>query len=546
MKSLRYILPAIGLALFVSLFSACVDDDGNYSYLSDEDAGEIIFDTIGIENRYALSYYMSKGDTIIFEPNVTYKYPERLRYRWFYLTLTNYSYTTVLVGNSYEYPAGDTISYAKRLEWVCDLDAGQYRFYLMAEDTVTGMRGYYQAGQYVTIAADTELDGLYILSEVDGQTDLEVLTSTLMLIYGGDATYPRHYSDLKGEFLKGKPKFIRGTHTGGTSVNGMMVCTDENMYRIALDGLEIMDEWEDMFYDVPENFAPQNCFYSQNGSSRYCEFLINDGKVHTLYTTETNDRKFSTYLAGDYEAGDFLMFKPKYYRSSSGVIDADQVIYDKENSKFRPYYAKRSSISSFSTTEASAVLDANNLPAEPKMILNGYNSQTYVIIEVDGTYYLYRFQFYNVTDDGDLSYTGSSNSITDLSGCTDIDQAKYYASNTNAQAFYYATDKGVYSFSPTSGQTTSNTIYTCESNEVVTAMYAGGSIGGGWPTSSVILWVALWDETAQEGKILEYEMDHSYGIPQSLYGPMFGGTGENPTITTGWGKVVGMVCLDAE
>lgn len=31
-----------------------------------------------------------------------------------------------------------------------------------------------------------------------------------------------------------------------------------------------------------------------------------------------------------------------------------------------------------------------------------------------------------------------------------------------------------------------------------------------------------------------------------MWGPMFGAGDENPVITTGWGKIVGMTCLDAE
>ena len=49
----------------------------------------------------------------------------------------------------------------------------------------------------------------------------------------------------------------------------------------------------------------------------------------------------------------------------------------------------------------------------------------------------------------------------------------------------------------------------------------------------------------EEGKLIQYEMDVNYGLPNAFWGPMFGAT-DNPVITTGWGKIVDMVCISAE
>ena len=53
--------------------SACSEDDGNYSYLTDEEVGIITIDTVGVENKYALSYTLSPGQHVEFEPRVTYR-----------------------------------------------------------------------------------------------------------------------------------------------------------------------------------------------------------------------------------------------------------------------------------------------------------------------------------------------------------------------------------------------------------------------------------------------------------------------------------------
>ncbi|MDE5612129.1 MAG: hypothetical protein K2I90_08955 [Odoribacter sp.] len=532
MKKLKYILPT--LFLLGTLFFACVDDTGSYDY--DDNAGvEIKFDTAGIENRLVLSYDLMPGQHVEFEPNVIYPHPERLRYRWFYLTTDGGAYRPKQEGNALVYPPADTVGYARKLDWVVDLAPGYYRFYLLAEDTVTGVRGYYQAEErYVRVAQEGNLGGLYLLCEHGNETDIDVHRSATMMIVGGDGQHLNYYSGLAGKRLPGKPKFIRGS----LGSSAYLVCTEQTMVRLNRVGLQTMDTWEDMFSQTPATFNPQEV-----SKSYTCDYLINDGKLYTLYTDKPNSRKFSAPIAGDYEAGDYLSFA--YY--SSGKNGA-QTIYDKKNRCFRPYYAKKSNIGSFNHTVADAIVDANHLPGEPVAILNATANQTYAILELDGTRYLYRYDFYGLDDEGDFAADGSK-SITDLSNCEGISQAKYFTGmtatdgmNLAAYSFYYATDKAVYSFSPVKGgDNSAYTLYECEATEEVTAIYAGGSMGGGWPSSDCLLWLAVWDEAKQEGKLIEYEMNHTTGEPRAKWT-----SHDNPYITTGWGKIRSMVFLDAE
>ncbi len=539
MKSLKYLFPA--LLVLLSIFTACNDDESNYVYLTNEEAGEIKFDTIGIADRYALSRALNIGDHIEYEPNVTYKYPERLRYRWFVLKLTDYSYQPTQEGNALVYPPADTLSHSKKLDWVVDLEPGQYRFHLLAEDSISGMRAYYRpGGNYTVVNGSGTRAGLYLLSEINGETDIEVMSSELMLVCEGDNNLPRYYSELSGHTLPGKPKFIQATHAGSTYKEAYLVCTDQNLYRINQVDMVIMDEWNEMFYNTPEVFNPQCAYFTNN-----CDFLINDGKLHTLYTNMANDRKFSAPIAGDYDAAEYLMFESKSnWYPTPDAIDADQVIYDKKNNKFRPYFNMNSSVGSFKATTGDVIYaDANKLPADPKVILNCGSNQTYCILEDGGKNWLYRFNFYDRVDEGSLEAEGAKSKI-DLSGCQDLSNAKLFASCASGHAFYYATDNAVHSFSPSSGESASRLVYKCEANETVTSIYACGSVGGGWPTSNVIFWIAVWDSSKQEGKLLEYEMDHSYGVPMEDWCGMVGHS--NPYVTTGWGKIVDMTFLDAE
>ena len=536
---------------YISILAACTDDEGNYNYMSQEEIGVIKIDTIGMDPeqvKLLITVSMNAGDTIVFDPHVDYKYKERLRYRWFYLTLKEGQYKPVLEGNKQVYPPADTIARTKKLDWVCDLKPGMYRFYFMAEDTISGARNFMQINEtFISVNQSGALRGLYLLTEtIDGNTDIEVLNSQLQFITGFvDAQYFHYYSKKTGRTLPGKPLFIRPS-SDGKSKKACMVATDQNMWRLNSVGLQTMNEWNSMFYETPTVFNPQNNFiFGEAGNTG--EFLINDGKLHVLYTDKANDLKFSAPIAGNYKASDFLMGKTKTnWNSLAGAIGADQVIYDKQNHCFRPYFSKASSISSFGTTNIDAILDANTLPADPIVIMRGTGNSTYAILNDNGTYWLHRYLFYNVKDDGDLSYLGSSTSPkTDLSGCSEIANAKYFACSNAANAFYYATDKAVYSFSPTSGNSASRLVYSCSANETVTTIHVPGV--GGWPTGSCMFYIALWDSNKQEGKLLEFEMDHTNGIPTTQYTGVAPWNNmikrENPTITTGWGKIISICSL---
>lgn len=534
MKALKYIF----LFFIVSGFMACYDDEGNYTYLSDEEAGEIVIDTTGMVNRYGLMS-INPGDVIEMEPNVTYRYMENLRYRWFALPLTNYQYLPVQVGNSLQYPPADTICYEKKLNWTVNLEPGQYRFYFMAEDSVRNMKAYFLFASTGTVNTEGVFEGLYMLSEYNGETDIDVFTSELMCIFGGDSIAPRYYSRITGQTIPGKPRFIRSSHTGGIQRDGYIVATDQTMLRLNSVGLITMDTWDEMFYTMPEVFNPQECYFMNNA-----DFLINDGKLHVLYTDQTNDRKFSATIAGDYEAAPFLAHETRAsWGAVTGAINADQIIYDSENHSFRPYFSAGSSLSSFRSTSGDAYIDANHMAADPIAIFNGYSERTYCITQEEGTYYLYRFNFYNRVDNGDLSADGARSKL-DLSGCTDIAQAKLFAANNSGHAFYYATDNGAYSFSPSSGGTTSTTLYECEPGETVTALYTWDS--SGFPTAGCILWIAIWNENEQEGKLLEYEVDPNAGTPRWQWGESFAPEHTNPYVTTGWGKIVSICCASTE
>ncbi|MCF0172396.1 MAG: hypothetical protein HUJ91_01460, partial [Bacteroidales bacterium] len=320
-------------ALALILAASCITDKGNYDYLSEDEVGNIKFLSDEIATEYKSAFYrtFNVGDTIVFDIPVEYQYPERLRYRWIAYRSYYNSYQPEQVGNMKVYPEGDTIGYAKKLDFIVNLKPGQtYQIRLMAEDPVNGLRAYYNPiGSYLSMAQAGKQGGVYMLTDNgDGTSNMEVITSALQLITGTDHLYQKYYSSTTGQTIPGNPLWFHGSHSGSTSKNTYLVCTDAGLYRINSVGMEMMESGNELYYTAPEVWNPQSSHYS---TTSYMEAVINNGKMHVIYTNKANDRKWSAPIAGDYEADTYLMGCTfTTWRPVSGAINARQVIYDKK------------------------------------------------------------------------------------------------------------------------------------------------------------------------------------------------------------------------
>lgn len=525
MKSLlRYLLASL---IATTAFTACVDDQGNYSYLSEDEVSIIEIDTTGMGSlRHVFAKSCQPGDIIRMSPKVKYAYPENLKYSWIIYT---HPYAAVEQGNTSVYPRPDTICHTLDIEWKVNVKPGRYASHLIVEDTVRGLKANMKMQeQYFTVASQSARSGVYILCDYDGQTDIDYYSSALCLIYGGDEVIHHFYSQELGKgMLPSKPRFI------SWGDDYYYVFTEEEGYRLNFDGLELMETFDDMFYNAPA-YNPQCMAYINQ-----CEALINNGKLHVLYTNRENDRKFSAPIGGDYQAGNYLSqaTKTSWY-PTTGAMNEDQVIYDEQSQGFRPYFPQEIEIGSFGPTSPDAYINVKKLPSNPLFMAGADGGKTYAILENEGRHELYIMNFFNTVDDGDLSGNGYE-SIIDLSQCEDIDQMKYLATNYNGTAFFYATEKAVYSFSPSSGRNTSNLIYRCQEGESISCLSIFfGHDTGGFPTPGVALWVGIWSESLRQGTLLEYEIDPYEGLPRDMWGPMFGTGHDNPYITTGYGKII--------
>ncbi|WP_163716025.1 PKD-like family lipoprotein [Mangrovibacterium lignilyticum] len=507
------------LALLVAaMLTSCYKDDGNYDY---SEVPEVKIDTTGVTNVSGY-YTVYAGDTIIVSPAVDYPYPENLTYNWL---LVDYPYSSEIVGNTTQYPAPDTLATTLDLNWIVDVDPGWYRYYLEVKDTVLGLSQtmMLNINNYLSVQSSSSFFALMCLSEYNGSADIDVYYTRLALIFGGQ-TQTHFYSQKHGSMIPGKPDLL--SYCSGKGY--YYAFTDQTGLRLDKNDYLTMENFDEMFYASP-NLDPQTYQYQ---SYQKQELFVNDGKLHALNNNLSNDRKFSAAIAGDYQASSYLSLKGSYSDAGKYLT----VIFDEKSKSFLPYYANATSISRFGTSSPDAYVSPNNLPTIPMAIMSYDYTKTCAIVNDGGTIYAY---LYNFLSDDDTNFSGNgARSKIDLSGCEDIANAKIFYAGYSGTAFHYATDNAVYAFSITSGESVSHKIYDLPAGEKVTCIYSIPS--GGFPTGGRVYWIATWNETQQDGKIVEFELDPNSGLPSWMWGQILGIDQPNPNVTGGFGKITSM------
>ena len=502
----------------------CMEDLGNYDY-DYESVIELEIDTTGMDQTLFYGADWNIGDTIEIQGfKIKYNHPENLAYYWL---LMDYPYETVTEGNSEVWPPADTICRTLDLNYIVDLEPGQwYQVYLMVRDTVNGrsasMRAHFN--NFIIVPEAGALSGVYCLQEIDGRVDVDIFGTPLSLVF--DSMHVQNYwsENHPNDPLEGNARSIHYSSTGGW----YYIFTDSKGYRCSPAGLTVMEEWNDMFYSAPE-YDPQ-AFVSMNG----CDFLINAGKLHCLYLDDITDRKFPAAVSGEYDLAPFLASETvNTWNPVEGAINAYQVVFDETTNGFRPFFNRAVRLSEFGIPAADVPFNVNAMEGELIYTAPVNGGETMAVMKREDGYWMDIACFYDIVDDGKLARRTVS-----LAGCPDIDKASAFMSSNSGAVLFYAVGNKLYSFSYTTGQTEAVEFWTGEVGEEITCMSIIPS--GGFPTGGRVLWVAVWNQQTEEGKVLEFEFSPSTGKIEDMYGPMFGIEGNSPYVYNGFGKIISM------
>ena len=151
------------------------------------------------------------------------------------------------------------------------------------------------------------------------------------------------------------------------------------------------------------------------------------GKLHVLNNNLSNDRKFSSAIAGDYKAFPYISSKEPYSNAGNSLC----TLFDENSKSFVRYFSQGNNIVKYGVAGSEAYVDPNNLPNIPLAILTYDYSKTCAIVkDEEGIIKAYLYNFLS-EDDSDVSGNGSR-SIIDLSNCENIDQATMFYSGPSA------------------------------------------------------------------------------------------------------------------
>lgn len=271
------------LLLFVIGISSCYEDKGNYDY---DALFEITIDSIRESyNSYALI------DTLRIHPEIS---PANSEYEYWWGI-----YETNVQGYA---PQLDTLYYTRDLEMPMTLSPGTYSLVFCAKEKSTGIAALTRADLTVVT---TLSKGWYVLRSQGGYTDLDLFTETDKIenvismnnegkLLKGEATAISHNSSYKS-WDEANSRYV--------NTNTLFALSSEDMVALRVNEGTIIRSFEDLFYDTPDVAAPQDIY---GGSIDL--YMMNDGKMYTIYNMSSNSGRFGEPKGGDYKLSPYRVY----------------------------------------------------------------------------------------------------------------------------------------------------------------------------------------------------------------------------------------------
>ena len=264
------------ILLGVTLFGACIDDKGNYDYLSENDV--MPAEISNLEDEYSVIF----GSSRRFEAKVDHvEGVENLRYMWY----------------MYKQNSGkrDTLGYGKVLDMEILFESGTYELWFEVRDTVSDVC----VDKKMQLTIENVLSTAWLVAKtVNGETDIDVVRDD------GDMLEDLLYN-MAGERMKGNAvsiSYSNGHYHEMENKDGTVttekrtaffVVSDENIHTYNAETMQLYKSTEDCFYELPAVIKPG---FLQIDGSDVC--MINNGKIYGYANNSANVGKFGLPMVG--------------------------------------------------------------------------------------------------------------------------------------------------------------------------------------------------------------------------------------------------------
>lgn len=486
------------LCFLASIFSSCYEDKGNYNY---HEVDEVTIDTAGL--GFLQTYVISRFDRLQLSPNI-YMNGELvndntnapLDYLW---TI----YTNTTSANS-DYTV-DTLGHKRVLDAEISRPAGTYNIRL----TVTNRNDDIQS--YLTIPCNIEetiTAGwmlFYERADMPGTSDVGLVVNPWVkknIIQNKE--FWNLYGASNNQPLQGKP--VRILHTVVSISNDFVIMvTDQDMAGVDQSTFNKALSFENFFFNAPDKC--QISYYGTGGIAQRAELLINDNQIYTTtWNALSRDNFFGVAKTGKH--GELAPWS-----SDVRSFNYDCVVYDQTNKKFLCVNRNDITLSSFAGQDMTACsFDVNDVGMTLLMGDWGRNYYDYLLMQKDNERYLAIANFNGST----ASSQNIGLSMYNISNSPEIKDACTMAASYSGEYVLYGAGSKVYNLKYNSSSEAEVLWDAPNPNEKVTCVrlqkfYFTTLMMMMMPNANQILHIATYDETTNEGKLYQYQINPASG-----------------------------------
>jgi hypothetical protein len=330
MKKYSYI--ACVLALSHAL-GACINDKGNYTYLSEEEVMPVRISNI------ETSYNILAARSLVLTPVVEgIDNEDDYEYLW-------YIYGTGLSRSGWK----DTIGREKTLDYRASIPSGTYQITYRVKNKNTGLCAYFRTDVRVTAEFSR---GWFITKEQDNVTDLDLITPDGQVV--PDLLRSINGSGVPGRAIKSTYvpygyNYVQtnpdGTVTLFENQQILFVITESDFHVVSGETLERYATFDESFYELPAVKKPRDVVVGY-----MCVQLLNDGKLHEMPVLYANAARFGNPLLGSTSVA------PYFFRHTA----RGNLLFDQDSRSLKVSVFWQPSLQALADTETS-LISCNNM-----------------------------------------------------------------------------------------------------------------------------------------------------------------------------------------
>lgn len=409
---------------------SCIDDTGNYEYVNGEE-----FFPVGISGLPD-KYTVLRSEVLHFTPEVEIgDDPGRYTYSW---------HITEEVASGIR-PTRQHLADTKDLNYQVLLNAGDWRLSFLVTDKEKDLYSRHEIK--LTITASSIGAGWYVLKDINDQTDFDYINKE------GEM-----YADVlapTGSRLAGKAVSMvyqpgqyyqlfpaedgSSTLVGGLKVFHILSTKDIRVFDSKT--LSLFKTFEEMFYEVPEKCEPQ--FLDFNSPAL---FLVNAGRVYSIFTSTSHYGIFGTFTVGDY-----YFFNRMVLAKSSNAL-----VFDTKSNSFCSVMLTVSTVDAIydkpSESEIKGPTSVTNMPyslvkmESGESTAAGFSAFALMKHSITGEYYLAQMLYQGTTAYPIVDFNLVPSEFL-------LPDADLIAAPTSGSFIYFAKDNKIYSYVGASAET---------------------------------------------------------------------------------------------